>query len=56
MTLLGGRYWVEHAAGERARELGAARIEFGQYKAWQVGFTTPISPGPTRRSSKPAAR
>jgi putative chitinase len=33
-----GRYWVEHAASERARELGTARIEFGQYKAWQVGM------------------
>jgi len=39
-----GRYWVEHAAGERARELGPARIEFGQYKAWQVGKHHPNKP------------
>jgi lysozyme family protein/predicted chitinase len=40
-----GRYWVEHAAGERAREFGAARIEFGQYKAWQVGIHHADKPG-----------
>jgi predicted chitinase/lysozyme family protein len=40
-----GRYWVEHAASERARELGTARIEFGQYKAWQVGIHHADKPG-----------
>lgn len=35
-----GRYWTENPLSQ----LGAARIEFGQYKSWQVGWHHPNKP------------
>lgn len=32
-----GRWYTNHPISDYARKHGAARIEFGQYKAWQVG-------------------
>lgn len=32
-----GTYWTMHGVSDEAARLGAARIAFGQYKAWRTG-------------------